>query len=340
MAKNWSIIIVNYKSHIYLKWQFKIMYEANDPADFRIIIVDNSVDEDEKKELDKTVHPFKEAYQNIEVIYHIPKYKAASGQHGEAIDLAKKLVDTKYTLVHDPDFFWLKPNYLNWMAKILSVHDAFGAPYTKPVGIGQKYFPSAFGCAYVTEKIKNVSFEAYIDGDIEKSWETFRQSKLGEEGYDFYYDVGWKVREKLSKENDENFVTFGQNNIRNGLINLLHLKSSHSFQTLTTIYSWNHCVIAAHLFRGTFTGKVKSHCDPQMKINQEQYEIRDRIGKLMYEEAKNGCIRLNKLKSEISGVLLFKLSLLKFLLFLKKKKFGFLLPLAISKINKKIDKLR
>ena len=42
--RNWSIIQVNYKSHTFIAWQLKILYEFNNPNEFELIIVDNSVD--------------------------------------------------------------------------------------------------------------------------------------------------------------------------------------------------------------------------------------------------------------------------------------------------------
>jgi hypothetical protein len=341
MSKEWSILIVNYKSHIYLKWQLKILYEFNDPAIFNLIIVDNSVDESEKKDLNKTLLTYKKKYKNIKTIFHKPIYKAASGQHGEAIDIAKKDIKTKYTLIHDPDFFWLKKDYLNWLKKLLSNTVAVGAPYPKPVALGQKHFPSAFGCAYNSKDIANISFAAYLDGKIEKSWKTFYASSYYKKGYDFYYDVGWRVREKLSKDVDSNFISFSQKSIKNKILELLKIKESHSFETLTTAYSWNCQVIAAHLFRGSFTGSVKLHCDPNLKVSKMQHKIRNEIGKLMYKEVKTDCLQLNNIINKLENdeqTISLKLLILQFLLCLKKiKLLKILVPVKTSYIKKQIN---
>lgn len=329
--RNWSIIQVNYKSHTFIAWQLKILYEFNNPNDFEIIIVDNSVDKEEYQKLLAISQPFKEKYQNIKIVEYKPINKTSSGQHGEAIEIAKKNINSKFTLIHDPDFFWLKKNYLNYLEKLMDGNDAVGAPYPRQVAIGQEYFPSAFGCAYLTEKIINTSFEAYYENDVEKSWKIYYESDYYKKNYDFYYDVGWKIREKLSKEDDSNFITFHQINIFDKLNLLLKKHQKYSYETNTRLYFWNSKVIGAHLFRGTHTGDVKDHKDPNNKVSNLKIELREMIGELMYNQIKNSCLDLQILTIEevsnfkensdlimqISGNQLFIFKIIIFLLKLK-----------------------
>ena len=236
-SKKWSILIVNYRSSVYLKWQLKILYEFNDINDFELIIIDNSVDENEKNNLLNLISDYQKEFNNIKLHFYQPHNKTASGQHGEAIEYAKQYIEGQYLLIHDPDFFWLKKNYLNTLENLLKNHVAVGAPYKGNSMNGNSKFPSAFGCAYKFSDVKNISFEPFIDGDFEKSWEIFNKfqneqhqiwknnPKLAKINYDFSFDVGWQIRNQLSNEdNDDNFITFNQFNIKNGLIELLNLK--------------------------------------------------------------------------------------------------------------------
>ena len=310
-SKKWSILIVNYRSSVYLKWQLKILYEFNDINDFELIIIDNSVDENEKNNLLNLISDYQKEFNNIKLHFYQPHNKTASGQHGEAIEYAKQYIEGQYLLIHDPDFFWLKKNYLNTLENLLKNHVAVGAPYKGNSMNGNSKFPSAFGCAYKFSDVKNISFEPFIDGDFEKSWEIFNKfqneqhqiwknnPKLAKINYDFSFDVGWQIRNQLSNEdNDDNFITFNQFNIKNGLIELLNLKISHSFETISSIYFFNDKIIALHLFRGTFTGQHNEHCDPKINHSEELFKTRDLIAKFLYDQIslKNKDLNLCYLK--------------------------------------------
>ncbi len=298
--KKWTILIVNYKSNVYLKWQFKILYDFNDPQDFEVIIVDNSVEEEEKNKLEELSKNYKSTYQNIKILYFQPTDKTASGQHGQGIEFGKKYANSEYLLVQDPDFFWLKNQYLNHLEQLLQNSDAVGAPYPKKVAEGHPYFPSAFGCAYQFSKVKDVSFEPYIDNDIEKSWQKYKESNAFEKGLDFYYDVGWMVRKALSLPSEnKNFISFSQLNIKNELLNLLKLEDSHSYETNTRLYFWNNEVICLHLFRGTFTGKVTKYQDPQLTLSLKIIHIRDKIGEFMYKSIGDNNTDLNAIANKL-----------------------------------------
>jgi len=282
--KKWSILIVNYFSSVYIKWQLKILYEFNNVDNFELVIVDNSVDESEKKFLQNLTENYQKEYKNIKLFFYQPHNKTASGQHGEAIEFAKQYIQGQYLLIHDPDFFWLKKNYLKTLENLLENHVAVGAPYRQNVAYGNPKFPSAFGCAYRFADVKNISFKAYLNEDYENSWKEFYESKYYKEGYDFYFDVGWQVRKMLSTENSDNFISFDQLNINNKILNFLKLSESHSFETNTCIYFYNNLAIASHLFRGTFTGEVKDNKDPKVIIKEKTLLVRDKIGEFMYNE--------------------------------------------------------
>lgn len=355
--KKWTILQVNFKSFLYIKWQLKILYEFNPFDIFELIIIDNSCDNEEFSNLSKLVEPYKLKYGNILLLKYTPSNKTSSGQHGEAIEFSKKYINSKFLLIHDPDFFWLRKNYLSYLEKLLVSNFVVGAPYPKKVNIGQEYFPSAFGCAYHTNLVKNISFLPYIDNDYEKSWNEYYALNYDKKNYDFYYDVGWLVRKELSDILDDNFISFSQLNIKNNLGELLELKENYSFETNTRIYYHNNKVIASHLFRGSHTGKVIKNKDPNLKLSKNINNSRDLIGEFMFNQIKNDNEYLNNIaiylenisKINFTKILLNKnliLLLIKMIFYSKIKKIkrtkflNFLIPIKTKKIIIILEKIK
>ncbi len=321
----WTIGFVNYKTSLYLKYQFKSLFRFNDPESFCIIILDNSVCEEEKNKLEELVSQYSN-YGNIEVIYHTPKEKTASGQHGEGLTIIKDKCKTEFFLAQDPDFFWIKQNHLKFLEdKLRGGMETVGAPYENPVGIGAPDFPSAFGCAYKTKKLVDLDFTARTDEEsIAEGRKKYPQ--LG-----FCYDVGWKIREVLSKEK---YLTFSQEHF------FLFKDLKHSFECITHLYRYGGEPIAIHLFRGSFTGEVtKDHCDPKAEINQQVVENRIKICNNIYDIIDKGTLPkisfvrgLESTKRRIVNRLLHTKLIFSLMTYLRKSKFG-------KKIIKTVKKL-
>jgi hypothetical protein len=310
----WTIGMVNYYSSVYIEWQLKILFEFNSESDFKLIIVDNSQNEEEFKRLTQLCSNPKYK-QKVNIIKHNPVDKSASGQHGEGLDIIKDKAESEYLVTQDPDFFWLKKDYLKWLDYLMKYNDAVGIPYPYKVIEGQEHFPGSFGCVYKLSKIKNLSFKPYINNDISFSWQKFNEilSKKKDKKYDFSYDVGWQIRKKLSKDNDRNFISFSQKNIFNYLGEKLKNKTPYSFETNSKIYYHNNKIIGLHLFRGTFTGKVKKHMDSINKLTKDLVSIRNQIGRFAYNQiANNNCdLKSINFSPKISIVSLFYLLLYK-----------------------------
>tara|TARA_B110000503_G_scaffold133296_1_gene210576 strand:+ start:3121 stop:4158 length:1038 start_codon:yes stop_codon:yes gene_type:complete len=275
----WTIGIVNYNSAIYIKWQLKILFESNDPNDFKLIIVDNS-SLHQRKELEELTKEYVDKYQNIEIVYFLPTEATASGQHGEGLSLIQEKTTTKYLLVHDPDFFWVQSDYLNCFKEYLEADKnnvAIGAPYPNKIGVGDPWFPSAYGCAYKVASLEKLNF--LPDVTENKRVEGFRKYPIAE-GFEFSYDVGWKIREKLS---NKNFATFSQREA----YELKKLIGTHSFEMLTREYFYKNKTIGFHLFRGTFTGAVQNHEDPKAPINNKWVITRNNYGNYFYNYITN-----------------------------------------------------
>ena len=277
--------MVNYHSSVYIKWQLKILHEFNTENDFDLIIIDNSNNINEFKKLKSLTN----TYPNVKLVKYTPKCKTASGQHGEGLDKIRKIANSKYLIVQDPDFFWLKKNYLSWLESLLQYNDAVGIPYPKTVLEGQARFPGAFGCAYPLEKIKDISFKAYINDDVEYSegkFLEFRKNNSMGKKYDFPYDVGWSLRKKLSKKHNHNFISFYQKEIFNAIGEELSQNTKYSFETNSRVYYHNNNIVCLHLFRGTFTGRVEDNKDTNNVISDTLYKVRNDIAQFIYQSIK------------------------------------------------------
>jgi hypothetical protein len=283
----WSILLVNYKTNVYLKWQLKILYDYNNPQDFELIIIDNSVDTAEENKLKNLISNYQKKFQNIKLVFYKPRNKTASGQHGEALEFAKRYITGKYLLVHDPDFFWLKKNYLNILENELQNNVVVGAPYIKM----SPNFPSAFGCAYRYDKIKNISFEAYIEGNIDKSWYIFDKDivyNLTSIFSNFTYDVGWQIRDQLIKDPQNLYLSFEQYPVGQDLLKILNVQDIDLYKSTGYVYFYKNKIIGFHLFKGSYIGNIKKDgIDPKLVISQKAFEIRDKIGELMYKQIGN-----------------------------------------------------
>ncbi len=275
--KKWTIAFVNYKTSVYMRWQFKIMYEFNNPEDFEIIIVDNSRPS-EKDILEKITAKYNKEYNNIKIIYHTPKAESASGQHGEGINIAIKEANSKYFLMQDPDFFFTKPYYLDFLAAFLDKGlVAVGAPYRRGVGLGHPNFPALYGAAHPLDLIKN------IDCGALDSKEYLVKSHVLYKEQEYSYDVGHRIREELSTEdNDNNFLSFAgeyDKTLENKL-------GKHSYEVHTQRYTHNNEEIAYHLVRGSFTSEVDGIKDVNKELSKYLLKIRNNYGEYFYSLIK------------------------------------------------------
>jgi hypothetical protein len=294
--KKWCIGYVNYNSDVYLKWQLKILYEFNNPDDFELIIVDNS-SPNQTEELEILVKPYNDLNNNIKIVFHNPKSKKASDQHAEGLDIIKDMMNAKYLLVQDPDFFYVKENYL----RIFESHlengvVAIGAPYPSLVGNGNPRFPCAFGCAMVANIFDDVNINFQADAS------RFEESIRDFPGFDFSFDVGYKIRLAYS---DRRVISFEQK--RCGYLS--KIIGSHSFEVISQEYFLEGETIAFHLFRGTFTGEVNAdHEDPKLVIKKETIKIRNNYGKFFYDYIRKSTLSYKtylKIKFFVPSVMFF-----------------------------------
>jgi hypothetical protein len=277
MTPPWTIGIVNYKSAVYIDWQLRILYEANPPESFALVIVDNSRPH-EREALERLAAPYRDRHRNLELVFHEPKPGPASTQHGEALELVRARADTPYLLVQDPDFFWIRRGYLALLAGLLERGNlAVGAPYPQKVGLGDPWFPAAFGCAYRTAALAGLDFTARVSPEtIAESFARWPQA----EDYGFSFDVGWRIRETLS---EKPHVAFEQR-----IPHELRIRfGDHSFVWEPREYLHEGAPLAVHLFRGTFTGLwTAEFADPERDVPQGWHEARARLGAHFHALAK------------------------------------------------------
>ena len=227
----WTIGIVNFRSIDYMEHQLKILYEFNNPDEFELIIVDNS-EPSEIDELQKLSVEYIDKYQNLILIQRDNTWnEQTSSHHASGLNIVLEKAQGKYLLVQDPDFFWTQKNYLDiFEQEFTNGAVCIGAPYGVQIKTGNPDFPSAFGCAYITQmlKSKGLNFNAGT-----------QEEKAKEHKY-----PGWKMRAEFSSMK---YVSFPQT-----ISSLPLFFGEHSYLSIPRYYTYNNKTIGYHLFRGSF----------------------------------------------------------------------------------------
>ena len=270
----WSIGIVNYKSFVYLKHQIKGLYEFNS-IPFKLIIVDNSVPSEEIE-----LRELLNQYPNTELICHHPQTEGSSRQHTEGLNIIQKRVDTKYLLIQDPDFFWVRKDILKILqTKFEEGNVCVGAPFYRPQFTNDTT-PALWGCAYLTSILEEGDFESFsvaLSRD-----EVSRDLALGR-------DTGWKLRDKFKNQNlpTYSFVDkvgfpdwFPMKGKHTGAFNE---KDSHE-------YFYEDRPIGYHLFHGSYDSDLEfASAKDQINITVPPTwaELRDQYAQHFYRSLQN-----------------------------------------------------
>ncbi|WP_028388002.1 hypothetical protein [Legionella fairfieldensis] len=291
--KKWTVGFVNFHTNVYLKWQFKILYEFNDPKDFDVILVDNS-SPFEKQALESLKNHYGH-YNNISIIYNdqpIPDAKG-SAHHALGIELIMQHLNSDYLLIQDPDFFWVVKHHLKILESYFKKgYIAIGAPYKRPVGFGDPTFPTAFGCAYKVSELKKDDFLPLMEeAKVAEVNELYPHPQ-----FDFSGDVGWKIRQRLSPLP---FISFSQHDASE----LTKILGDHSFECAPCEYLLEGKMFAFHLFRGSFPMESSKLADSTVFLPPKAWvDVRRKYAKAFYNITKNPLARiLFQLKREFTN---------------------------------------
>lgn len=273
----WTIGICNYKSSIYFKYQLKSLYEFNDTP-FNLIIVDNSIPSDEKilKNLTKN-------YKNVQIIVNELQTVGAGRQHAEALNIIHQYTKTKYLMVMDPDFFWIRKNILKILQRKLDEgYVSVGSPFWSK--FIDDTSPAAWGCAYLTSILRKGDFD-HLDSSLSQKEISYLLT-LGK-------DTAWKLRDRFKKENLKTF-SFED---RFGLPDWFPIKGQHSANFFDSVadeklsHEYYYCghPIAYHLCRGSYETDADFPTTEQqkdIKPPKEWVDLREKYSQFFYEMLK------------------------------------------------------
>ena len=301
---NWTIGIVNYNTSVYMGWLLKTLYEFNDPHNFKIVLVDNSVPF-EKERLEEIIAPYLK-FQNIELIFNTPDrelYKemfgrrSPSGEHGESLSICHDKCDTPFFMAMDPDFFWVKKDILKFFENLFQQgYVAVGIPYFNKIGFGDPDFPGAFGCAYVNEYLQQGDF---MPGFWNNEEHVEYLEKYDNDQYVWPFDVGWKIRKRLSPL--KKHMSFDQK-ADDTLLNAI----GRQCITCPHQYTYKKEVMGYHLIGGTrhpsqVFGFMDLPPEEQETVYQDWQRVRDNYGRYFYNvlSGKARIIRPSKIKKYV-----------------------------------------
>ncbi len=171
--------------------------------------------------------------------------------------------------MQDPDFFWTQKNYLDIFEKeFKNGAVCIGAPYGVQIKTGNPDFPSAFGCAYITEILisKNLNFNAGT-----------QEEKVKEHKY-----PAWKMRAEFSSMK---YISFPQT-----ISSLPLLFGEHSYFSIPRYYTYNNQTIGYHLFRGSFvaTNSAKDLANQKnLRLKKQKVDTRYLYSKYFYSLISN-----------------------------------------------------
>lgn len=240
----WTIGIVNYKSLSFMEYQLKSLYYFNS-LPFKLIIVDNSIPSEMQK-----LKKLCKGYANVTIIKSNSKEIPTSSQHSEGLSKILDIVDTKYLLINDPDFFWVQKEYLYTLQKIFEEgYVCVGAPWFTANPELKDTTPALWGCAYDTKILEKSDFYSHEGESKEKIFKMVSEGK----------DTGWKLREKFKRENLKTF-SFGDKfgisipnefdqGIKHFSTNMYDSKIGTTAKDIHE-YSYNGKIIAYHLQHG------------------------------------------------------------------------------------------
>jgi hypothetical protein len=239
----WTIAMVNWRMEDYLRWQLKILYEFNTQADFQLVIVDNTFE----------LNPDDYDYPNLKII------EGEEQSHAGGLNRVLSESDSDFFLAQDPDFFWRKKDYLNWMEELLEDHRTVGAeygPFAEGRGlVADAHFPAAYGCAFHLSDIKYLNFSI--------------NNSLWKDGK----DVGWKMRQALT---DKPFVYFPYQKCDCPKFGNFGWDDHEPAN-----FVHNEEIVATHMQRGTYS--IETITNEEIPLDWKT--VRNQYGKYFYENS-------------------------------------------------------
>jgi hypothetical protein len=173
-----SILIVNFNSSDFIDLSLYALKKLTKNP-YKVFIIDNG----SKKRDFNNLKKISEKYENVSLERREKEFDLASMEHGTALNILCKKVDTEYFSILDADATWLKKdwdeiliNKMNEKVKVIGTQ----APEGKP-----QDFPLMFAILFETKTFK----ELRID---------FRPKDLS-----INQDTGWEIRDKYLKANFE-----------------------------------------------------------------------------------------------------------------------------------------
>jgi len=234
--------MVNYKTSDLIETQFSI-YRDFAGASYKIVLLDTSGYDEEYQALLNTSKCFNIP---IQIFRYSPIRTDGSGAHGESLQHLYKLIcesepSAQYFLTQDPDFFWVKRNFLAHLEERLLQYEVVGAPYSiekmKTLGSIRPDFPAAFGAVYKMSTLHSIGADFQADG-----LDTVAK------------DVGWQIRNNFGSRT---YFSFNQTKLL-----LAQTVGLVSRENISCTYFDEDKVIAHHLYRCSMS---KNPCSGSFK---------------------------------------------------------------------------
>lgn len=224
--KKISILIVNFNSSDFIGLSLYAL-EKLTKNPYKVFIIDNGSKKSDFNNLKKV----SEKYENVDIERREKEFDSASMEHGTALNILSKKVNTEYFSILDADATWLKKNWdeilinkMNEKIKVIGTQ----APEGKP-----QDFPLMFAILFETKAFEKLKID-------------FRPKNL-----EIKQDTGWEMREKYLEKGfaGENIIFFNTRTFKKGPF--------HELITAEFYLNGVNNIFASHFGRGSTLGVAK-----------------------------------------------------------------------------------
>lgn len=231
----WSVVSVNFDSLDYLDYQAKVLEEFND--DYEYIICDNTFPRQNSQ-----LEELKSKYKNIKIIINpLEKWK-----HGSGLNSGIAIASGKYFCALDPDFFFHRKNYLQFLEGFLDQgYHAVGTEYFVP----NQFFPMPWGSGYILDEIKDLNME-----------NDFMKCSCEKWICPGHLDTGYQIRIRLK---NKPFVAFKE------VPHNVPFMGKHSIEFYPKSYEHDGEIVCSHLMRGSYV--KKEEVTDEVRIARRKY---------------------------------------------------------------------
>lgn len=148
MPSSLTICTVSFNSASFIQLNYDFIRRLNPGAEFEFLVVDNTPEKKREARIVPESVPYS-VYPGVEADVTNETFPKGD-HHGRALNKVIREVKTRYALILDPDFFIVRPNWIEDVLTHMKQKSLafFGAPYSPRYPQKYRYFPTVM-CVFI-----------------------------------------------------------------------------------------------------------------------------------------------------------------------------------------------